>query len=85
MNATKRLSITMFRWKPVLLAMAAAMAVCSVNASVSIGENILINGALEADQLDFPQGWAMERPEYDPAGGPDGIPCVTFTYDGGET
>ena len=85
MNATKRLSITMFTWKPVLLAMAAAMAVCSVNASVAVGENILINGALEADQLDFPQGWVMERPEYDPAGGPDSMPSVTFTYDGDGT
>ena len=67
---------------PFILAISVVM---SVSASVSIGENILINGKLEADQLDFPQGWAMERPEYDPAGGPDSIPCVTFTYDGGGT
>ena len=68
-----------------MVAFIGAMAVGSVNASVAIGENILINGALEADQLDFPQGWSMERPEYDPAGGPNGMPCVTFTYDCGGT
>ena len=74
-----------FERKPFLLAIAASMCVCAVRAGVPIGENILINGALEADQLDFPQGWSMERPEYDPAGGPDGIPCVTFAYGGGGT
>lgn len=68
-----------------LLAVVVGMAVCSANAAVAVGENILINGALEADQLDFPRGWNMQRPEYDPAGGPNGIPCVTFTHDGDGT
>jgi len=71
--------------KTCFLAIAVGMAICSSRASVAIGENILVNGALEADQLDFPQGWRMVRPEYDPAGGPNGMPCVTFKYDGGGT
>ena len=75
-----------FWGKALLIFMAmVVVAVCAANAGVAIGENILINGALEADQLDFPQGWSMERPEYDPAGGPNGIPCVTFSYGGGGT
>ena len=77
-NKIKRQSLAMLRGMSFILAMAAA--VCSVNAGVLIGENILINGALEADQLDFPQGWSMERPEYDPAGGPASMPSVTFTF-----
>ena len=68
-----------------IVAFMGALAAFSVEASVAIGENILINGALEADQVDFPQGWRMARPEYDPAGGPNGMPSVTFTYDCGGT
>ena len=67
---------------------AVAIAVCVANARVVIGENILVNGALEADQVDFPQGWTffptrMVRPEWHPTGGPGGIPCVTFANEAG--
>ena len=74
-----------------LLATCAAIAAMSVagsaRAGVAVGENILVNGRLEADQVDFPQGWRffpqrMVRPEWRPTGGPDGMPCVTFVHDG---
>ena len=57
--------------------------------AVPIGENILVNGRLEADQVDFPQGWtffptSMVRPEWHPTGGPGGMPCVTFVHEGAE-
>ena len=74
---TARIAVT------VLVAAATVLA----RAQVKVGENILVNGALEADQVDFPQGWTffptrMVRPEWNPTGGPDGMPCVTFTHDG---
>ncbi len=68
-------------------ALAAVAAGLAAEARVAVGENILVNGALEADQVDFPQGWTffptrMVRPEWNPTGGPDGMPCVTFAHDG---
>lgn len=65
-----------------------AGAALSAGAAVPIGENILVNGALEADQVDFPQGWtffptSMIRPDYHPSGGPSGMPCITFAHTGG--
>jgi len=64
-----------------------AVLVRTAQASVPIGENILVNGALEADQVDFPQGWtffptSMVRPDYHPSGGPSGKPHVTFSHTG---
>ena len=69
-----------------LLAVATAALSFNAAAAVPVGENILINGALEADQVDFPPGWTffpggMVRPEWHPTGGPGGVPCVTFAHD----
>lgn len=65
-----------------LVALVAAVA-ASAHAKVEVGANILVNGAFEADQTDFPQGWTffpthMVRPEWHPTGGPGGVPCITF-------
>jgi len=76
-----RCPLTKFKGMTFLLAIVAGMAICSAKASVAVGENILINGALEADQLDFPQGWMTKRPSWSPTGGPNGMPCVTFVHD----
>ena len=71
MNVHKRQMAKLFTNGKCRLAMAvlamAAMALPSV-AAVGIGENLLVNGRLEADQVDFPQGWSffptrMIRPE----------------------
>ncbi len=79
MNPTRRLFLE-------CLAFVAAFAAHSAVARVNIGENILVNGAFEADQVDFPQGWTffptrMVKPEWHPTGGPNGMPCVTFVND----
>lgn len=56
----------------------------SVNADAEVnpGENLLLNGALEADQVEWPSGWRRNRNAalaYLPSGGPDGRGCVSFS------
>lgn len=53
------------------------------------GENLLVNGRLEADQTDCPGFWNPpehakigERVFFEQAGGPEGIPCARFVNDG---
>ena len=49
--------------------------------AVEPGENLLLNGALEADQVEWPSGWRKNRVEaltYRPSGGPEGRGCVSF-------
>ena len=48
-------------------------------AAVKPGENILLNGRLEADQVDFPPFWEADAKyfRYHKSGGPDGMPYVS--------
>ena len=60
-------------------------AVCSL-AAVKPGENILLNGRLEADQADFPPFWKCNMTSADglkwhPGGGPDGLPYISVLGD----
>ena len=63
---------------------AAALCVAVVgvaHGAVESGENLLLNGALEADQVEWPSGWRRSRVEaltYQASGGPDGRGCVSF-------
>ena len=59
---------------------AAALACVGVcHAAVEVGENIVLNGALEADQTSSPPFWSVNKPErvsWKPSGGPDGRPYI---------
>ena len=51
-------------------------------AAVEPGENIVLNGALEADQASSPPFWSMSKPEkvsWKPSGGPDGRPYMLIS------
>ena len=53
-------------------------------AAVEPGENIVLNGALEADQASSPPFWSMSKPEkvsWKPSGGPDGRPYMSISSD----
>ena len=47
--------------------------------SVRPGENLLLNGKLEADQMDFPPFWNALKDlfRWHPSGGPDGLPYAS--------
>ena len=69
----------------------AASSLLGLQADVEPGENLLLNGALEADQVEWPSGWRRNRVEalkYLPSGGPNGRGCVSFSSkvrdDGGD-
>lgn len=52
-------------------------------AAVKPGENLLLNGSLEADQADFPPFWnagngVKDSVKWNPDGGPDGLPYLSF-------
>ncbi len=51
-----------------------------VIAAVKPGENLLINGAFESEQLDFPAFWEKggDRTGFNPTGGPGGSGAVVF-------
>ena len=64
----------------------AAFALCAagvVLAAVKPGENSLLNGRFEADQVDMPLNWVVavgiKPPEWLPSGGPGGRPAIRFT------
>ena len=68
------------------IAVYAAAVVCAgvCLAAVEPGENIVLNGAFEADQASSPPFWNMGRPEkvsWKPSGGPDGKPYVSIASD----
>jgi hypothetical protein len=52
-----------------------------VGAAVKPGENLLINGAFEAEQLDFPTFWQKggDHTGFDPTGGPENTGAVVFS------
>ena len=60
------------------IAVVSASVVC---AAVKPGQNILINGAFEAEQLDFPMFWHKggSQTGYDPTGGPGNTGAVVFS------
>ena len=66
----------------VRLAVAVACAAAMALAAVKPGENLLVNGALEADQADFPPFWnanacPKDSFKWHPSGGPDGLPYIS--------
>ena len=68
-----------------VVAYAAVIACAGVcPAAVEPGENIVLNGALEADQAALPPFWNVkpqERISWKPSGGPDGRPYVSISSD----
>ncbi len=70
----------------VRVAACAAVIVCAgvCPAAVEPDENIVLNGALEADQAALPPFWNVkpqERISWKPSGGPDGRPYVSISSD----
>ena len=63
-------------------AVAAICVACAAFAAVKPGENILLNGRFEADQVDMPLNWVWaigaKQPEWLPSGGPGGRPAIRF-------
>ena len=52
------------------------------HAAVEVNENIVLNGALEADQASSPPFWNVSKPEnvsWKPSGGPDGKPYMSIS------
>ena len=71
------------------IACAALSAALSAAAEVEPGEELVVNGRLEADQTEVPNFWTPpenarvgETIFFDQAGGPEGIPCVRFANAG---
>ena len=68
---------------------AAALACAGVcHAAVEAGENIVLNGAFEADQASSPPFWNVGKPEkvsWKPSGGPNGKPYMSISSDGRES
>ena len=65
---------------------AAVLAAVSAGAAVKPGENLLVNGTLEADQAEFPPFWtpnSRSKPcfKWHPSGGPDALPYVSVHAD----
>ena len=59
----------------------AAVASTAAFAAVKPGENLVLNGAFEADQADFPPFWKsyeMKALKWMPSGGPDGLPRIVI-------
>ncbi len=58
----------------------------SVHAAVAAGENLLINGRFDAEQVEFPEFWSPSSAKnvfYDRVGGPEGEqPAVVLKIDG---
>lgn len=61
----------------------------SVNAAVAEGENLLINGSFDAEQVAFPEFWSPSSTNnvvYLRTGGPEGKkPCIVLRGDGGKS
>ena len=66
-----------------LVILAATFVAASALAAVKPGENLLLNGRLEADQVDFPPFWkpnsrSLPHVKWHPSGGPDGLPYLSL-------
>ena len=65
-----------------VLSIVSAALAATVSAAVRPGENLLVNGALEADQAEFPPFWSPDGNskrcfKWHPSGGPDGLPYIS--------
>lgn len=57
-------------------------------AAVAVGENLLLNGRFECDQVDFPPEWRLDpvretHAEWRATGGPDGLPSLSISSPAG--
>ena len=72
--------------KPFLTLLGIAILSSAVQGAVAEGENLLINGRFDAEQVDFPEFWSPSSARnvfYDRAGGPEGKkPAVVLKGDG---
>ncbi len=72
--------------KPFLTLLGIVILTSSVAGAVAEGENLLINGRFDAEQVDFPEFWSPSSAKnvfYDRVGGPDGkMPAVVLKADG---
>jgi hypothetical protein len=66
-----------------------ALASCMACAAVSMGENMIVNGRLELEQVEIPLHWEPSASAqvgkdmlYESSGGPNGIPCARFVNNG---
>ena len=78
--ATPRRGSLLYQRTASLLAAAFASALCL--AAVKPGENLLLNGRLECDQVDFPPFWKVyslssSHLKWHPSGGPGGLPYIS--------
>ena len=83
-NAIRPRFETAFREKSMLKGLLSFVLFVSAGvafAAVKPGENILINGAFEAEQLDFPMFWQKGGGQtgFDPTGGPGNTGAVVFS------
>ena len=70
-----------------LLVVSVLASVLSVLGQVAPGENLILNGDLEADQVEFPLFWTRNNAEcviYEPNGGPGGKASITLRAKAGE-
>lgn len=82
--------------RPVYVAISICFSFTSVlsprvlSAQVRPDENIVLNGRFDSDQMVVPPCWKLEKVRStdicrcEASGGPEGIPCVTFSNHGGE-
>ena len=72
--------------RPLLALIGIAILSSSLQAAVAEGENLLINGTFDAEQVDFPEFWSRSSAKnvfYDRVGGPEGKkPSVVLRSDG---
>ena len=72
--------------RPFLTLMGIALLSSAVHGAVAEGENLLINGRLDAEQVDFPEFWTPSPAQnvfYDRSGGPQAkLPAVVLKGDG---
>ena len=67
--------------KPLVAVLCTCLALHAVCAAVKPDENLLLNGALEADQAEFPPFWTKPdggNIEWLPTDGPEGAACIVF-------
>ena len=79
---------TVFFMIPVCFSLLLVLSPKILSAQVEPGENIIVNGRFDSDQMLVPPCWKLEKVRSDDicrceaSGGPEGIPCVTFSNHG---
>ncbi|MHB8898271.1 MAG: carbohydrate binding domain-containing protein [Thermoguttaceae bacterium] len=74
--------------KTLLTFLALALTTASAEAAVGEGENLLINGTFDAEQVEFPEFWSPSSAKnvlYDRSGGPEGKKAAVFLQSDGAT